>query len=92
MNIQNRMKINPYHALSILIVILIVIGSIPQLSAEEVSHGEMAGIIRTAGHPCARVLDLQRTGKNSWNVKCNSGSFLVTRDTNGEFTIAASDQ
>ena len=53
----------------------------------EISHGEMAGAIRTAGYPCARVLDLQSTSENSWKVKCNAGNYNVTRDADGNFNV-----
>ena len=59
-------------------------------SEQEMTHGEMAGIIRSADHPCANVLNLQLTGKNAWKVQCNSGIFFVTRNKNGEFDIQAS--
>lgn len=73
-------------------VALILCFSAPQLLAEESSgqemaHGEMAGIIRSADHPCAHVLDLQTTGESAWNVTCNSGGFFVKRDGNGNYTV-----
>ncbi len=58
-------------------------------SAEEMSNGKMAGIIRSANHPCAKVIELQPDGENSWKVKCNSGSFNVTRNATGQFSVNA---
>ncbi len=64
-------------------------GIVSEASAEEMSNGKMAGIIRSANHSCAKVIELQPDGENSWNVKCNSGSFNVTRNANGEFNVYA---
>ena len=58
-------------------------------SAEEMSNGKMAGIIRSANHSCAKVIALQSAGENSGKVKCNSGSFNVTRNANGQFSVYA---
>ena len=39
--------------------------------------GTAAGLIRAQGHPCNKVHELSETGKGSWRVRCNSGSFQV---------------
>ncbi len=70
----------PLRMVKVLIAVLMIIVFVPQSPAEEMSYGEMAGIIRSAGRPCTRVLDLQRTGENSWSMQRNFGSFYVTRD------------
>ena len=62
-------------------------GIVSGASADEMSNGKMAGIIRSTNHPCAKVIKLQPEGENSWEVKCNSGSFNVTRNANGEFNV-----
>ena len=64
-------------------------GIVSGASADEMSNGKMAGIIRSANHPCAKVIELQPDGENSWEVKCNSGSFSVTRNANGKFNVYA---
>ncbi len=66
-------------------------GVVPGVSAEEISNGQMAGIIRSANHPCAKVIELQPVGENSWKVQCNSGSFNVTRNADGLFSVNASN-
>jgi hypothetical protein len=53
----------------------------------EMSQGEMAATIRSADHPCDHVLELQATGDNGWRVRCNSGTYQVTRDANGRFSV-----
>lgn len=55
--------------------------------AAEMSHGEMAGIIRSSGNPCNKVLDLMPTSDSSWTVQCNSGKFVVKRDSKGKYTV-----
>ncbi len=80
----------PLRMVKVLIAVLMIIVFVPQSPAEEMSYGEMAGIIRSADHPCAKVLDLQSTGENSWNVQCNSGSFYVTRNADGQFSVKTS--
>jgi len=42
--------------------------------------------------PCAKVIELQPVGENSWKDKCNSGSFNVTRNADGQFGVTASSQ
>ena len=56
-------------------------------SAEEVSHGEMASAIRGDDHPCAHVVNVENTGDSSWLVQCNSGTFSVSRDGDGNFSV-----
>lgn len=90
MPIQHRFRIIPLRVLKAIIAFLVIIVFVQQSPAEEMSNGEMAGIIRSAGHPCARVLDLQSTGENSWRVECNSGSFYVTRNEDGQFSVTTS--
>lgn len=91
MPIQHRFRINLLSVVRVLISVLIIF-FVSQSLAEEMSYGEMAGIIRSAGRSYARVLDLQRTGENSWSVQRNFGSFYVTRDADGKFSINSSDQ
>lgn len=57
------------------------------LAAAEVSHGEMAGAIRSANYPCAHVQKVDSAGANAWVVRCNSGTFNVSRDKEGRFTV-----
>jgi hypothetical protein len=64
-------------------------GIVSGVSADEMSNGKMAGIIRSANRPCAKVIESQPNGENSWEVKCNSGSFNVTRNANGKFNVYA---
>jgi hypothetical protein len=53
----------------------------------EISHGEMVAAIRSADYPCQHVLQQQTTGDNDWLVQCNSGTYQVTRDANGQFGV-----
>jgi len=55
--------------------------------ATEVSDGEMAAAIRGADYPCDHVIELQATGDNGWLVQCNSGTYQVNRDENGQFSV-----
>jgi hypothetical protein len=59
----------------------------PAFAAELVSDGEMAAAIRSADFPCDHVLEMQVTGDNGWRVQCNSGTYQVTRDANGQFSV-----
>ena len=71
---------------------MIVAGFIsPQATAADVSHGEMAGAIRSANYPCAHVLEIDSAGDNAWVVQCNSGKFNVSRDQNGNFQVTQTD-
>lgn len=67
-----------------------IIGALASASVAgtEVSHGEMAGAIRSANYPCAHVLRIDGAGDNQWVVQCNSGTFHVSRDQAGRFTVS----
>ena len=51
---------------------------------QEVMSGSVAAAIRAAGHPCAHVIEMDRSkegaaeGFTVWDVRCNSGRFKVT--------------
>ena len=57
------------------------------LNASDMAHGEMAGIIRSADYPCAHVLGLEQTDNNTWNVKCNAGSYSVRKLADGNYAV-----
>jgi hypothetical protein len=83
---NNRLKIFHLTCLTIIAASLLVI-SIPEVIAAEMSQGEMAGIIRSSGNPCNKVLDLMPTSDSSWTVQCNSGKFVVKRDAEGQYSV-----
>jgi len=91
MPIQHQFRIIPLRMLKVFIAVLIMVFA-PQSYAEKMSNGQMAGIIRSANHPCAKVLELQSTGENSWSVQCNSGSFNVTHNADGQFSVNTSNK
>ncbi len=49
-------------------------------AAHEMSNGKLAAAIRANGHPCARVIEKERSSEESsvWRVRCNSGRYRVT--------------
>ena len=55
--------------------------------AAAMSHGELAGAIRSANYPCAHVLKVDSAGNDAWVVQCNSGAFNVSRDKDGHFLV-----
>lgn len=59
--------------------------------ATGIDHGEMVAAIRSADYPCQRVLELQDTGNNAWIVQCNSGTYQVTRDASGNYSVVKTD-
>jgi hypothetical protein len=77
--------------LTILIAMLIALPFAQHLFADEMSQGEMAGIIRSASYPCAKVLTVQSSGESSWAVECNSGRFHVSKNSDGQFSVSAID-
>ena len=91
MPIQHQLRFILLRFLKPFIAVLIMIFAPQQSYAEEMSNGQMAGIIRSANHPCAKVIELQPAGENSWSVQCNSGSFNVTRNADGQFSVNASN-
>lgn len=58
-----------------------------QVTAADVSHGEMAAAIRSADYPCAQVLKLESDGENAWVVQCNAGIYNVSRGQDGAFKV-----
>ena len=90
MLIQKRFKIILLLVNKSLVTALLCVVIFSQSSAVEMSHGEITEIIRTVGHPCANVLDLQSVGENSWKVKCKSGSFFVIRSADGQVSVTVS--
>jgi hypothetical protein len=90
MPIQHQFRFIPLCFLNTFIAILLMVFA-SQSYAGEMSNGQMAGIIRSANHPCAKVIELQPAGENSWKVQCNSGSFNVTRNADGKFSVNASN-
>jgi len=71
----------------------VIVGGLfsPQATAADVSHGEIAGAIRSANYPCAQVLKVDSDGDNAWVVQCNSGKFNVSRDQNGDLKVTQTD-
>ena len=55
--------------------------------ADVANEGEMAAAIRGTNYPCDHVLQMQSAGENGWLVQCNSGTYQVTRDENGQLTV-----
>jgi hypothetical protein len=78
---------------SIVLFCSVIVGGVlsPQATAAGVSHGEMAGAIRSANYPCAQVLKVDSDGDNTWIVQCNSGKFNVSRNQNGDFKVTQTD-
>ena len=91
MPIQHQFRIIPLCFLNTFIATLLMVFA-SQLYAEEMSNGKMSGIIRSANHPCAKVIKLQPDGENSWKVQCNSGSFNVTGNADGKFSVNVSNK
>ena len=58
----------------------VAFGWLTGAAAHEMSNGKLAGAIRANGHPCARVIEKERSSEESsvWRVRCNSGRFRVT--------------
>ncbi len=79
---RNRQK-----SVAIYAVLIFFLTITPWVNASEMTHGEMQAAIRSANFPCAQVINLEGSG-DSWSVKCNSGSFRVTRDQNGKFAVS----
>jgi hypothetical protein len=47
-------------------------------------HGELSATIRTAGMPCAQVIEVKTAGEDRWSVRCNAGDYTVERDSEGK--------
>lgn len=82
-------RLEQHKAGSLIFLGSMIAGSLVTLpvAAAEMSHGEMAGAIRSANYPCAHVVKIDSTGDNAWVVQCNSGTFSVSRDQDGRFTV-----
>jgi hypothetical protein len=69
------------------LALTMILGLVNPAFAAEVNDGEMAAAIRGADYPCEHVLGQQATGDNDWRVQCNSGTYQVTRDANGQYSV-----
>ena len=56
--------------------------------ADDMSHGEMAGIIRSSDLPCKHVLNLQQTSESSWKVECNAGIYSVSKTSDEAYSVS----
>jgi hypothetical protein len=82
----------PFAPASRLLGVLLAAAALAPASwAQEPSHGEMAARIRAAGLPCARALEVVRSGEGTWRVRCNSGLFEVTERSDGSFDVTPRD-
>jgi hypothetical protein len=61
--------------------------AISVLKASEMSHGYISGIIRSAGHPCAHILELHQINENSWKAVCNAGPYSVTKISDDQYSV-----
>ena len=75
----------------ITLTLTMIIALVQATIAAEVNDGELAAAIRSADYPCEHVLAQQASGDNNWTVQCNSGTYLVTRDANGQFSVVKTD-
>ena len=57
-------------------------------AAQGISHGELAGAIRSSGNPCNHVIEVEEQAESRWRVTCNSGVFVVSRGEDGKFAVA----
>ncbi len=82
-------RLEHHKAGSLIFLGSMIAGSLVTLpvAAAEMSHGEMAGAIRSANYPCAHVVKIDSARDNAWVVQCNSGTFSVSRDKDGRFTV-----
>lgn len=71
----------------------LALGWLGVAAAQDVAHGTLAAAIRSAGYPCARVLEKERASEGSsvWRVKCNSGRFSVTMDGDSASAVTPID-
>jgi len=76
-----------HHLQRISLALITALALVQPSFAAEISHGAIAAAIRSADYPCQQVLKLQATGSNGWLVQCNSGTYQVTRDANGQFSV-----
>jgi len=62
-------------------------------AAHEMSNGKLAAAIRANGHPCARVIEKERSSEGSsvWRVRCNSGRFRVTMKSDSTAEVVPID-
>ncbi len=59
--------------------------------ATQTDQGELAATIRSAGFPCSHVIETTAAGAEAWRVKCNSGSFVVATDPDGNVAVTQAD-
>ena len=73
------------------LIALTILISVSGLIAGEMTHGEIAGIIRSSDLPCTHVLDLQQMSETSWEVECNAGKYKVNKKSDDKYSVSTVD-
>ena len=73
------------------LLLAMILALVQPAFAVQMNDGELAAAIRSADYPCEHVLGQQASGDNIWRVQCNSGTYLVSRDANGQFSVVKTD-
>ena len=53
--------------------------------------GNLAAAVRESGNPCVHVVEAEKTGDNTYKVRCNSGTFNVTFGADGTAQVSRAD-
>ncbi|MCB1772593.1 MAG: hypothetical protein KDI88_03175 [Gammaproteobacteria bacterium] len=56
--------------------------------ADTPPHGTLAATIRSADMPCAHVIEVESVGDNRWSVRCNAGTYIVSRNAQGKLVAS----
>jgi len=64
---------------------------VPLAAYSQEAAGDLGAAIRESGNPCAHVIEAKQTGNNSYQVRCNSGTFNVTINADGSAQVTSAE-
>ena len=76
---------------ALLAAAVLVMGGASGVAAEEIADGTLAAAIRSSGHPCSHVVERVAEGASVWKVKCNAGSYRVSKNADATLDVKRLD-
>lgn len=70
--------------------VLAIVGS-AGVAAQEIADGTLAAAIRSSGHACSHVVETVNEGPSTWKVKCNAGTYRVSKNPDATLAVTPLD-
>ena len=76
---------------ALLAIGLMTICGLAGVAAQDIAPGTLAAAIRSSGHPCNHVVESTNEGPSVWKVKCNAGSYRVSKSKDATLDVTPLD-